>query len=122
MEIKDLAEKLDKLAEKFETLVSTLTEKAKEDAQVEVDTKAVTEALTAFESRVAKINKAEDLTESQRESLMESAKQPEVDVDALIESAQKVTKEIRESLKPAEGEYGAGRIVTESATTYGAWK
>lgn len=115
MEIAELAVKVDGLAEKLEALVSTLTEKAQADAQVEADATAVTEALGLFESRVAKIADAEDLTDSQRKSLIESAKQPEADVDTLIESAQALTKEIRESLKPAEDEGQTGRIFVSEA-------
>lgn len=120
MEIAELAAKVDALAEQMTTLVSVITEQSDRAAEVEVNEAAVEEALSAFESRVALVNEAQDITASQRTSLIAEAKAGK-DVEPLIEAAQAVTKEIRESLGAAEGA-GEGRMhLTETATTYGAY-
>lgn len=111
-----MEEKLDKLISLLETFVSESKAAAAEKVQATVNAEALSEsakeAVESYDAKVALIEAArEDLTASQVASLREAAKQG-ADVAPLVESAKKVTEEIRSTLTEAAAAHG--RVITSA--------
>lgn len=113
-------EAVNALTTQVAALVSANTVKAEENAQVEADEKAVTEAVEVYAAKVEAVESARSsLLPSQVTHLMAEAKAGN-DVTLMIESFKTLAEEAKAAV--AEGA-PTGRVV-ESATenTYGAWK
>lgn len=118
-------EKVEKALADLTDLVKTLVAKEEtakaHEAQVEADEAEAVARVEAFATAVEALDKAE-LLDVQRAEILEAAKKG-ADVAPLIESAIKVRDAAIEAVKNKESDEGSGgRIVSESATTYGAWK
>lgn len=113
-----MEEKLDKLIDLMTSLVADKKTEDSAKAQVEADEAVAAARVESFAAAVKAVDEA-DLFDSQRESILESAKAG-VDVAPLIESAKTVKAEALAALAEA-AEAPAGRIIGETATKFGAW-
>lgn len=89
------------------------------EAQAKADEAAVTSAVEAYDAKVKAIAEA-GLPEVQAESLRAAAKAGQ-DVAPLIEAAKTLKAAIEADLKESANDDGAGRILGEAATKFGAW-
>lgn len=117
MEIKELGDKLDKLAGLFESFIVAQKETKETAAQAQVDSDALaaaeSAAVEAYSARIALVEAArKDLLPSQVDSLMESAKNG-VDVAPLVESAKKVYAEAQTVLAESLGD--GGRVLGDGS-------
>lgn len=119
--LNELGIKLDKLIDMMSALVADENDAMDMQAQMAAAEAAAEQRVEAFAAAVKAVDEAA-LFESQREVILEAAKRGE-DISSLVESAIKVKEE---ALTAAAAtvvveEAVEGRIVTESATSYGAW-
>lgn len=110
--------KLDQLIDLMTSLVADKKTEDSAKAQVEADEAVAAARVESFAAAVKAVDEA-DLFESQRESILESAKAG-VDVAPLIEAAAQVKEEAIASLKESS-DVQEGRILGEAATKFGAW-
>lgn len=108
----------------FASLVAEKETAREAEVQAKVDADAVetaaTERVESFAAAVKAVDEA-DLLESQRTAILEAAKNG-ADVAPMIESAKAIKAEALESAKNlAEEASHGGRILGETATTYGSW-
>lgn len=109
------------LADQIGALVADKDTARAAEAQVAADDAAVEQRVESFAAAVTAVDEAE-LFASQRATILEAAKKG-ADITPLIESAKLVKEEALTAAGAAKDEEPAtGRIVTESATSYGAWK
>lgn len=103
-----LEEKLDKLIALFESFISASQAKAQEEVQAKVDAEAiataVSESLESYDAK-RKLVEATELLPSQRESLLEAARQG-ADIAPLVENAKKVFEEAKAALTESLEESG----------------
>lgn len=121
-EIKMDQELKDALTGISNTLAALVADKKNEEsaqAQVAADEAVAQARVESFAAAVKAVDEA-DLFESQRESILESAKAGE-DVAPLIEAAKKVKAEAIAALTEAAPQEPVGRILGESASKFGAW-
>ena len=114
----NMEEKLDQLIALMSSLVTEKKTEESAKAQVEADEAVAAARVESFAAAVKAVDEA-DLFDSQRESILESAKAG-ADITPLIENAKAVKSEALESVK-AENDSTPGRVLGEAASQYGAW-
>ena len=114
-----MEEKLDKLIDLMTSLVADKKTEDSAKAQVEADEAVAAARVESFAAAVKAVDEA-DLFDSQRESILESAKAG-VDVAPLIESAKTVKAEALAALAESAEQPG-GRIIGDASGVINPWK
>ena len=117
--IEALTAKIDSLATDVAALKTAATEKATAEADAEAIADAVAEGVKGYAEKVAAIDAVEDLLESQRKALTESAAKGE-DITAALESAKAIAEEAKAHFSVEEDDAKGGLTFESGASVESA--